>query len=64
MVKVNGELLDIDGKTIEEYLRSTDFNVSRCAVELNEQIISKSDYPKVKLSDGDSLEVVCFVGGG
>lgn len=63
MVKVNGKMSEIAG-TIESYLIAEGYNISRVAVELNGEIVSKSDFGKVELKDGDSLEVVSFVGGG
>ena len=64
MVKINGEQLDIAGKNILEYLLSAGYDTKRVAVELNGDILFKTDYNKTILNDGDSLEVVSFVGGG
>jgi len=64
MVKVNGEQLDIAGKTILKYLLSAGYDIKRVAVELNGDILPKADYEKTILMDRDSLEVVSFVGGG
>ena len=64
MVKINGELLDVAGKTIASFLDGTDYNVGRVAVELNGEIVSKTKFGEVVLSDGDVVEVVSFVGGG
>ena len=64
MVKANGVELDIAGKTVSEYLESTNFDTKRIAVELNGDIVFKSQYDETILRDGDSLEVVSFVGGG
>lgn len=64
MVKVNGEMLDIAGMTLDVYLGTTDYDCRRIAVERNGEIVSKADYDRTLLSDGDSLEVVSFVGGG
>ncbi len=64
MVKVNGAELDIAGKTIAEYLLSTSYDPKRIAVECNGEIVFKSLYGETVLKDGDSLEVVSFVGGG
>ncbi len=64
MVKVNGELLPVDGKTLSEYLETTSFDIRRIVIERNEEIVSKSDYNDVILQDGDIVEVVSFVGGG
>lgn len=64
MVKVNGIQLDIAGQTLSEYLKSAGYDYLRVAVERNGEIIPKSRYGEAVLCDGDSLEVVSFVGGG
>ena len=64
MVKVNGEEFDVAGKTIAEYLATTNYDPKRIAVERNGDIVFKSQYGETLLQDGDSIEVVSFVGGG
>ena len=64
MVRVNGTALDIAGKTLTEYLAMTDYDVKRIATELNGEIVPKSTYADIVLKDGDSIEIVSFVGGG
>ena len=64
MVKVNGVKQDIAGKTVAEYLATTDYEAKRIAVERNGDIVFRSQYDVTVLEDGDSLEIVCFVGGG
>ncbi len=64
MVKVNGAELDIAGKTITEYLSAANYDPRRIAVERNGDIVFKSLYDATVIEDGDSIEVVSFVGGG
>ncbi|MCR5613470.1 sulfur carrier protein ThiS [Treponema sp.] len=64
MVTVNGENLDIAGLSINDWLSKTEYDKSRIVVELNMEIVSKGSYNDVVLKDGDSVEVVSFVGGG
>lgn len=64
MVKVNGEILSADGKNVLEILKELGYNAKRVAVEINEQIVPKAKYGETVLKDGDSVEVVSFVGGG
>ena len=64
MVKVNGTELDIAGKTVSEYLTTTNYDPKRIAVERNGDIVFKSQYDVTILKDGDRLEIVGFVGGG
>lgn len=64
MVKVNGVAMEIAGKTVAQYLAATNYDPKRIAVERNGEIVFKSQYSETVLEDGDSLEVVSFVGGG
>ena len=64
MVKINGEELNMAGKTIAEYLATTNFDPKRIAVERNGDIVPKAKYGETILKDGDNVEVVSFVGGG
>lgn len=64
MIKVNGTELDITGKTVSEYLATTTYDLKRIAVERNGDIVFKSQYDNTILEDGDSMEIVSFVGGG
>lgn len=64
MVKINGENLELAGKTVAEYLEETNYDRNRIAIERNGQIVPKAAYAETKLEDGDCLEVVSFVGGG
>lgn len=64
MVRINGENLDVVGKSVAEYLNSSDYDLMRVAVELNGDIVPKAQYSDTIFKDGDSVEVVSFVGGG
>ncbi len=64
MVKINGEELNVAGKTISEYLATTNYDLKRIAVERNGDIVFKSQYGETMLQNGDNVEVVSFVGGG
>ena len=64
MVKVNGKELDIAGKTVLEYLEMDSYDRMRVAVEVNGDIVPKATYEETILKDGDTVEVVSFVGGG
>ena len=64
MVKINGSWLELAGKTLAEYLASTDYDPRRIAIERNGDIVFKSKYEETVLCDGDVLEIVSFVGGG
>ncbi len=64
MVKINGAELDVAGKTLAEYLSGTKYDPKRIAVERNGEIVPKAKYAETVLQNGDSVEIVSFVGGG
>lgn len=64
VVKVNGEMKDIAGKKVSEYLLTTRYDFKRIAVERNGEIVLKSQYDSTVFVDGDTVEIVSFVGGG
>lgn len=64
MVKINGTDLDLAGRTVQEYLSDTAYNPARIAVEKNGDIVPKTQYETSVLKDGDTVEIVSFVGGG
>ena len=64
MVRINGENLDVGGKSVAEYLDSAGYDLMRVAIELNGDIVPKVLYAYTIFKDGDNVEVVSFVGGG
>ena len=64
MVRINGENLDVVGKSLAEYLDLAGYDLMRVAVELNGDIVPKAQYADTIFNDGDIVEVVSFVGGG
>ena len=64
MVKINGEELNIAGRTVAEFLSESGYDIKRVAVELNGDILPKVQYDNAVLKNGDSVEIVSFVGGG
>ncbi len=64
MVKINGNQTDYDGKNISEILSILNYDPKRVAVEINEEILPKAEYEDTFIKDGDTVEIVSFVGGG
>ncbi len=64
MVQINGKMEKASGVCLLDYLTQAGYNLVGIAVERNEEIVSKADYDKVFLEEGDVVEVVSFVGGG
>ena len=67
-IKVNGEErkieLDQEEILLSKALKSMGYKPNTIVVELNNLIINSIKWGKVKLKDGDNLEIVSIVGGG
>lgn len=50
--------------TLAALVESLGMKSDRVAVELNRDIVPRDRWTETKLSDGDRLEIVHFVGGG
>ena len=64
-IVLNGEprLLE-PGATLAALVASLDLGGRRMAVEVNEEVIPRSEYAGHVLGDGDRVEIVHAVGGG
>ena len=63
-LRVNGENRSFDGCTLCDLIESMELNPGRVAVELNGNIVPRAEFGNTELKNGDSLEIVHFVGGG
>jgi sulfur carrier protein len=64
-VFVNGEEKDLSSATsLSELITALDLPVARIAIELNREVVRRSDWGSTMLNDGDRIEIVHFVGGG
>jgi len=64
-VFVNDEGRDFNsGISLAELITQLDLPVARIAIELNREVVRRSDWGSTMLNDGDRIEIVHFVGGG
>ncbi|MDX4024992.1 sulfur carrier protein ThiS [Aliarcobacter skirrowii] len=64
-MRVNNEEIFIEKEiSLYELLISKNFEPSKVAVELNQEIVPKIEYETTFLKNSDVLEIVWFVGGG
>lgn len=62
---INGETKRFDVEPlIEDVLRELDVPPDAVAVEVNRTLVPRSAHTSRRLSDGDEVEIVTFVGGG
>ncbi len=64
-VFVNGESQQIENElSIEQLLEQLDLSQKRLAVEINQDIVPRSEYPSHILNEADKIEIVQAIGGG
>ena len=64
-VTLNGEARALDaGLSVKAMLLSLGLDPAKIAVERNLQIVPRSAYDQVAVSEGDRFEIVHFIGGG
>jgi len=64
-LQINGESHEFSTTlTLGSLLEELGMKHDRVAVELNRQIVARELWPSTRLSEGDQLEIVHFVGGG
>lgn len=64
-VKVNGKPTTLDSvRTIADLIHSKNLKPALVAVEQNGAIVPRGEFEQREIMDGDTLEIVHFVGGG
>lgn len=64
-ITANGTPREIAPDTsIEQLLRELQLDAGRVAVEHNRNIITRAAFATTLLGEGDTLEIIQFVGGG
>lgn len=65
MITINGNAIQLTAPcTVETLLVKQGYSLQRIAVERNGDILSKNRYADTIVQDGDTYEIVSFVGGG
>jgi thiazole synthase len=63
-ITLNGEPRRTSASTIAALVKELDLDPAKVAVECNREIVARSTLRQAPLHDGDTLEIVHFVGGG
>jgi len=64
-IYVNGSKQTVpEGYTAAQLVASLDLGQRRIAMEVNAEIVPRSDYPQHRFAPGDRIEIVHAVGGG
>jgi sulfur carrier protein len=64
-VHLNGKDREVAaGHTVRSLVESLELQPSLVVVELNREILARDTYEEVPVREGDTIELVHFVGGG
>lgn len=64
-IQLNGEPCDApEGTTVIGLLQRLGMRPELCAVERNGEVVPRAQHGQTVLGEGDTIEVVTFVGGG
>ena len=64
-LQINGDQRELpDGLSLAALVEHLGMKPDRVAVELNLEIVPRTNWQAIQLKDGDKLEIVHFVGGG
>ena len=61
---INGENLSCKELRFVEFLKQKGLKAELIALELNGEIVPKSEFENLVLKENDKAEIVSFVGGG
>jgi len=64
-VRINGTPREIPERiTVAGLLEELDAAAQRVAVEVNRELVPRREFEQAVLHEGDTVEIVTFVGGG
>lgn len=64
-LEINGTQREVaESTTLAELLAELDVNTRHVAVEVNRELIPRTEHATHALAEGDQLEIVTLVGGG
>lgn len=64
-IVLNGERHEIENQlTLDKLLEKFSLPKQRVAIELNKSVVRRNDWHATFVAEGDTVEVIHFVGGG
>jgi sulfur carrier protein len=63
-VKLNGKTEDVSQATVFDLLKARNIEPQMVSVEHNLKILDKEEFATAPLRDGDSIEILYYMGGG
>tara|TARA_B100002052_G_C15649832_1_gene492311 strand:+ start:333 stop:533 length:201 start_codon:yes stop_codon:yes gene_type:complete len=64
-IQLNGEALDVEQDvTVAQMLAQLEIQTNQIAVEVNLEVVPRTEHETFTLHEGDAIEIVTLVGGG
>jgi sulfur carrier protein len=63
-VIINGKPEELTGTTVLDLLKAKDIEPQMVAVELNSKILEREDLAITQVHEGDTIELLFYMGGG
>lgn len=63
-INLNGKTIESQSSTLKDLVRENGLNPRALVAEVNLEVIRQEDWETFQIKDGDSIELLNFVGGG
>ena len=63
-ISLNGKQVEVKSRTLEQLISERGLHPDALIVEVNSELIKKENWGETIIRDGDTLELLNFVGGG
>jgi len=63
-ISLNGKQVEVKSRTLERLISDRGLHPDALIVEVNSELIKKENWAETIIRDGDTLELLNFVGGG
>lgn len=63
-LRINGKIEESEAVTVAQLISERGLPVNRIVVDYNGNVIKRENWHTTRLSEGDCLEILRFVGGG
>jgi len=63
-IKLNGKIIESESVSLMGLVLEKGFDPTSLIAEVNLEVIRQESWEKMALKDGDSIELLSFVGGG
>jgi sulfur carrier protein len=64
-ITINGELKSVREKiTVQQLLQDLGILEQKLALEINQEIVPRSNYSQYQINSGDQIEIIHAIGGG